>query len=43
MEVVKLVKEDRYEEALERMRDLEISSETAFVDLFDAIKASQNS
>ncbi len=43
MEVVKLVKEDRYEEALERMRDLENSSETAFVDLFDAIKASQNS
>lgn len=43
MEIVKLSKTDKHEEALKRMIDIEHSSETAFTSLFDAIKATQNS
>ena len=41
-EAIVLKDEGRYDEALERIKDVENSSETGFVDLFDAVKASQN-
>lgn len=41
-EAVNLNKDAKYAEALSRIKDVENSSETAFNDLFDAVKASQN-
>ncbi len=41
-EAVSLNAEGNYAQALERIRDVEHSSQTAFDDLFDAVKKSQN-
>ncbi|MEA1917009.1 MAG: hypothetical protein U9N42_05700, partial [Campylobacterota bacterium] len=41
-EAINLNQQEKYEEALARIRDVEVSSEDAFQNLFGIVKASQN-